>query len=282
MCVRFDVTSGPNRHWEWRPDAGDAEDEETTSDASARGARASEAGLIFADVAALRTVCSPPGVNLATTHLHPTLPSLSSYRALDGSRAHTKGLSSVSLPLSCKTPRPTPPLLTHMPINAVAHRSIPFTGGLLKMPLRNGHLVPAVSALLPLQSLMTNTYSTLKKRVRKPLIEDWSRLFPLPANYHNPPALHPRPFMGLGKFITARIHQMRAGKSGLAVHPSWRAPEAYTSCPRCGLEPESFERAILTCPARQGAHSRLLHGVMDVADQAPIWSSLALLKTLAT
>jgi len=49
MWVRSDVTSGRNRLWEWRPDAGDAEDGKTTSDASGRGVRASDAGLIFAD-----------------------------------------------------------------------------------------------------------------------------------------------------------------------------------------------------------------------------------------
>jgi len=48
MWVRSDVTSGPHRRWEWRPDAGDAEDGKTTSDASGRGARTSDAGLIFA------------------------------------------------------------------------------------------------------------------------------------------------------------------------------------------------------------------------------------------
>ena len=40
MWVRSDVTSERNRRWEWRPDAGDAEDRKTTSDASGRGARA--------------------------------------------------------------------------------------------------------------------------------------------------------------------------------------------------------------------------------------------------
>jgi len=49
MWVRSDVTSGRNRRWEWSPDAGDAEDGKTTSDASGRGASASDAGLIFAD-----------------------------------------------------------------------------------------------------------------------------------------------------------------------------------------------------------------------------------------
>jgi len=50
MWVRSDVTSGRNRRWEWRPDAGDAEDGKMTSDASGRAAGASDAGLIFADV----------------------------------------------------------------------------------------------------------------------------------------------------------------------------------------------------------------------------------------
>jgi len=49
MWVRSDVTSGLNRRWAWRPDTGDAEDRKTTLDASGRGARASDAGLIFAN-----------------------------------------------------------------------------------------------------------------------------------------------------------------------------------------------------------------------------------------
>jgi len=50
MWVRSDLTSGRNRHCEWRPDAVDPEDGKTTSDASGRGARTSDAGLIFADL----------------------------------------------------------------------------------------------------------------------------------------------------------------------------------------------------------------------------------------
>jgi len=88
--------------------------------------------------------------------------------------------------------------------------------------------------------------------------------------------------MGLGKFIAGRIHQMRAGKSYLAAHPTWRSPDADTSCPRCGLEPETFEHAVLSCPSRQHSRSRLLHGVTDVGPEAQLWSSLPLLKRLAT
>jgi len=75
---------------------------------------------------------------------------------------------------------------------------------------------------------------------------------------------------------------MRAGKSYLAAYPWLRAPEADTAGPRCGLEPESFKHAILTCPSRQGARAHLLHGVTDVGHKAPLWSTLLLPKRLAT
>ena len=129
-------------------------------------------------LATRRMVCSPPGVTPATARLYPSFPSFSSYRAWDGSRARTKGLSSVYLPQSWKTPRPSPPLRNHLPIDAVAHRTIAFTGGLSRVPMINAHLVPEVLPNLPPQSLMEITYSALKKRVREELIEDWSRLFP--------------------------------------------------------------------------------------------------------
>jgi len=106
--------------------------------------------------------------------------------------------------------------------------------------------------------------------------------FPTPGYYLHPPALSPRPFMGLGKFVAGRIHQMRAGKSYLAAHPTWRSPDADTSCLRWGLEPETFGHAILSCPSRQYSRSRLLHGVTDVGPEAPLWTSLPLLKRLAT
>jgi len=145
----------------------------------------------------------------------------------------------------------------------------------------DSHLVYLASTLPP-QSLMDNTYSALKKRVREKLLEEWASLFPTPGYYLHPPALSPMPFMGLGKFVAGRIHQMRAGGSYLAAHPTWRSPNADISCPRCGLEPETFEHAILSCPSRQHSRSRLLHGVTEVGPEAPLWSSLPLLQRLAT
>jgi len=131
---------------------------------------------------------------------------------------------------------------------------------------------------LPPQFLMDNTYSALTKRVRETLLAEWASLFPTPGYDLHPPALAPRPFMGLGKFVAGRIHQMRAGKSYLAAHLTWRSPDAGGSCPRCGLEPETFEHAILSCPSGQHSRSRLLHGVTEVGPEAPLWSSLPLLK----
>jgi len=232
-------------------------------------------------LAALRVVCSPPSVNRATARLHPSFPSLLVYRAPDSSRALTRGLSSVYLPLHWKTPRPTPPTRNHLPMDAVAHRTLPFTLGLSRMPMINSHLVCPTPVLLP-QSLMDNTYAALKKRLREKLLEEWASLFPAPGYYLHPPTLQPRPFMGLGKFVAGRIHQMRARKSYLAAHPTWRSPDADTSCPRCGLEPGTFEHAILSCTSRQHSRSLLLHGVTEVGPEAPLWSSLPLLKRLAT
>jgi len=231
-------------------------------------------------LAALRVVGSPPSVNPAMARLHPSFPLLSVYRAPDSSRAITRGLSSVYLPLHWKTPRPIPPMRNHLPVDAMAHRTIPFTIGPSRMPMINSHLVCLTPTLAP-QSLMDSTYSALKKRVRDTLLAEWSSLFPTPGYYLHPPALSPRPFMGLGKFVAGRIHQMRAGKSYLAAHPTWRSPGADTSCPRCGLEPEPFEHVILACPSRQHSRSRLLHGVTDVGPGAPLWSPLPPLTRLA-
>jgi len=240
--------------------------------------------LLIADrqrLAALRVVCSPPSVNPATARLHPSLRSLSVYRGPDSSRAITRGLSSVYLPLHWKTPGPVPPMRNHLPVDAVAHRTIPFTHGLSRIPMINSHLVCPTPTLSP-QFLMNNTYSALKQRVRETLLAEWASLFPTLGYYLHPPALSPRPFMGLAKFVVGRIHQMRARKSYMAAHPTWRSPDTDTSCPRCGLEPETFEHAILSCPSRQHSRSRLHHGVTDVGPEAPLWSSLPLLKRLAT
>jgi len=158
---------------------------------------------------ALRVVCSPPSVNPATARLHTTFPSLSTHRAPDSSPALTRGLSSVYLPRYWKTSRPVPAMRNHLPVDAVADRTIPFTLGLSRMPMINSHLL-CPTPNLPPQSLIDNTCSALKKRIREKLLAEWASLFPAPGYYQHPPSLTPRPFIGLGKFVAGRIHQMRA------------------------------------------------------------------------
>jgi len=232
-------------------------------------------------LAALRVVCSPPSMNPATARLYPSFPSPTVHRVPDSSRAITRGLSSIYLTLHWKSPRPVSTIRNHLPVDAVAHRTISFTLGPSRMPMINSHVV-CQTPTLPAQSLMDNTYSALKKRIRETLLGEWASLFPTPGYYLHSPTLFSRPFMGLGKFVARRIHQMRAGKGYLAAHPTWRASDADTSCPRCCLEPETFEHAILSCPSRQHSRSRLLHGITDVGPEAPLWTSLPLLKRLAT
>jgi len=141
-------------------------------------------------LAALRVVCSPPSVNPATARLHPSFPSLLAHWAPESSRALTRGLSSVYLPRHWKSPRPVPRMRNHLPVDTVAHRTIPFTLGLSRMPMINSHLV-CPTLTLPPQSLMNNTYSALKKRVRETLLSEWASLFPTPGYYLHPPALSP-------------------------------------------------------------------------------------------
>ena len=214
-------------------------------------------------------------------HRHPSFPSLSAHQAPDSWRALTSGLKSVYLPLHWKTPHPPPPIRNHLSIDAVAHKTIPFTSGLSRMPMINSHLVSPALAI-PAQFQMDNTYSTLKQKVREALLEEWARLFPAPGSVHHSATVNPQPFMGLGTFMAWRIHQMRAGKRELAAHTTWRTLDAHTSCPRCALEPETFQHAVLACPSRQSASTRLLHIVMSLGHEAPLWSSLPLLERLAT
>ena len=107
------------------------------------------------------------------------------------------------------------------------------------------------------------------------------RSLPLPD--YNPYPLHlpPHPFMGLGKFMAGRIHQMRFQKSYLAAHPSWFNAHDSSRCPLCGDEPETFSHAILRCPAKASARACHLQGVSSVGPDAPLWSLASLLLSLA-
>jgi len=103
---------------------------------------------------------------------------------------------------------------------------------------------------------------------------------PDPTRYAYRPSFKPHPFMGLPKFEAGRLHQMRSAKSYLRAHPSWD-DDGPTTCPSCSEAPETFNHAILRCPAKEPARTRHLQGVAELGPDAPVWSSAALLGALA-
>jgi len=135
-------------------------------------------------------------------------------------------------------------------------------------------LIHDVSMLPPISLYLTDylppvpgvvpSYTRLKLRAKQHLRSDWSDT-PAPPYYPFPPSTRPYPFMGLGKFVAGRIHQMRSGKGYLAAHLLWGNPDADTSCPLCSEAPQTFEHAILSCSSSARQRSRLLQGVSDLA-----------------
>jgi len=221
----------------------------------------------------------PPNANPASARLPPSFPSLSAFRAQDSSRHLTRGLTSVYLPLDWRTETPSPPLRKHLSVDALANLTLPLQEGLTCFPLVL-HVRSPPGTNIPLSELMKRTYQALRTRARNMLIQDWATDAPTSPYYEYPPSLSPHPFRGLGKFVAGRIHQMRAGKSYLAAHPSWFDENPELTCPRCGIEPESFQHAVLTCPARARVRELLLKEVSSLGHDAPLWTEPHLIRAL--
>jgi len=127
---------------------------------------------------------------------------------------------------------------------------------------------------------MIRAYQALRTGARRMLLQDWVTDAPTPPYYDFPPSLTPHPFMGLGKFVAGRIHQMRAAKSYLAAHTSWFDENPDPTCPRCGMEIETFWHAILTCPPRTRARDLLLKDVSSLGPDAELWTEPLLVRAL--
>ena len=230
-------------------------------------------------MAALRLISSPPSINPASAHLCRSFPTLLKARAPDSHRARCKRLDPNVMPRNWKTPLRSPPIRTHLPVDALAHLTIPLLEGLSYAPLINSTLLQDLPAL-PSDAIMTNAYRALKRRAQSLMMEHWGSLS-LPDYYPYQLHLSSHPFMGLGKFMAGRIHQMRSQKSYLAAHPSWFNAYESTHCPLCGDEPLTFSHAILRSPAKASARARHLQGVSSVDQDNPLWSSSSLLLLLA-
>ena len=230
-------------------------------------------------MAALRLVSSPTSINPASARLYRSFPVLLKARALDSHRSLCTCLAPNVMPLNWRTPLRSPPVRTHLPMDTLAHLTIPLLKVLSYAPLINSTILPNLPSL-PSDEVMTNAYRAQKRRAQTLMMDHW-RSLPLPSYYPYPLRLLPHPFMGLGKFMAGRIHQMRSHNSYPAAHPAWFNADDSRLCPLCGDEPETFSHAILHCPAKVSAQARHLQGVFSVDQDAPLWSSSSLLLELA-
>jgi len=220
-------------------------------------------------IAGLRLISSPPEINPATVRLHKSVPTFSPHRApwLARGKITSQPYLFFNLDWHSAPDKPKNPRYRHNTITALANAAVPLVYDISTLPPISLHLtdyLPPIPGIVP-------SYARLKLRAKQLLLSDWSATT-APPYYTYPPSTHPHPFMGLGKFVAGRIHQIRSGKSYLTAHPSWDNPDADTSCPLCSEAPQTFKHAILSCPSSVHQRSRLLHGVSDFAPEAPIWS----------
>ena len=155
-------------------------------------------------MAAPRLVSSPPTINPASARLCRTFPSLVKARAPDSHKALSTRLPPNVMPLNWRTPLPSPPVRTHLPVDTLAHLTLPLLDSLSYAPLMGSTLLPDLPSL-PSNAIMVNAYQALRRKARSLMMDHW-RSLPLPDYYSFPLCLAPHPFMGLGKFVAGRIH----------------------------------------------------------------------------
>ena len=74
------------------------------------------------------------------------------------------------MPLNWKTPLCSPPVHTHLPVDALAHLTLPLLEGLSYAPLINSTLLSDLLAL-PSNQIMTNAYRALKRQAQTLMME---------------------------------------------------------------------------------------------------------------
>ena len=79
------------------------------------------------------------------------------------------------MPLNWKTALHSPPVRTHLPVDALAHLTLPLLEGLSYAPLINSTLLPDLPAL-PSDEIMTNAYRALRRRGQTLMMEPWHSL----------------------------------------------------------------------------------------------------------
>jgi len=225
--------------------------------------------------AALRLVCAPSEFNPATARIPESVPTWDQGRSADDHRFLFRGSSKAVHLTSWLGPAVNS--AKHLPLDSVCHEVSDLIEEISILPLASTDLVAQ-----PLSRVPSVTYQALRTPLIQSLLADWLDISPpVPSYYPYGACLTTHAFTGLPRFICGRIHQMRSGASYLAAHISWRNRDSSTLCPVCEEDDESFQHAILHCPAK--AHPRLSHlsGVDDIGPDGPLWLSVPLLRGLA-
>ena len=113
-------------------------------------------------MAAVRLISSPTPINPASARLCRSFPALLKARAPDSHKALCTCLAPNVMPLNWKSPLRSPPVRTHLLVDALAHLTLPLLEGLSFAPLINSNLLPDLPAL-PSDEIMTITYRPLNR-----------------------------------------------------------------------------------------------------------------------
>jgi len=225
--------------------------------------------------AALRLVCAPSEFNPATARIPKSAPTWDQGRSADDHRFLLQG-STKAVHLTSWL-GPAVKSAKHLPLDSLCHEVSDLIEEIPILPLASTDLVA-----LPLSPVPSVTYLALRTPLIQSLLADWLDISPpVPSSYPYDACLTPHALTGLPRFICGRIHQMRSGASYLAAHISWRNRDASTLCPFCEEDDESFQHAILHCPAKACARLAYLSVVDDIGPDGPFRLSVPLLRGLA-
>ena len=126
-------------------------------------------------MAALRLISSPTSINPASARLCRFFPSLQKARAPDSRRSLCTVLAPNVMPLKVRTPLRSPPVRTHLPVDSLAHLTIPLHKVLSCAPLNNSTLLYNLPPL-PSDEVMTSAYHALKRRAQGLMLDHWCSL----------------------------------------------------------------------------------------------------------
>ena len=113
-------------------------------------------------MATLRLISSPMTINPTSARLCRSFPSLLKSRAPHSHQALCKCLAPNIMLLNWKTPLPSPPVRTHLPVDALAHLTVPLLKDLSFAPHINSTLLPN-HPFLPSNETITNAYRALRR-----------------------------------------------------------------------------------------------------------------------